>query len=133
MNSKRYSYLYSKAVHLAKKSDMQHRHACIILKNNEIVAEGFNKQYNLFEHLYSIHAEMDAINKLPCRSNKFISQCEMFVFRIGSDHSGNPTKLSKPCKVCQACIQKLNFKKVYYSVDSCQFCVQDAQTHTSLT
>lgn len=109
--------LYNRAKMVARKSDMEHRHACIITRNNEIVAEGYNKKYNMFEHIYSIHAEVDAISKLPSRSKGYTADCVMYVYRIGSDVVGNPTKMSKPCKRCEDSIRKAGIRKVYYSVE----------------
>lgn len=128
---KKHTTLYNRAVMLAKKSDMEHRHACIIVKNNEIIAEGFNKKYNMFEHMYSIHAEVDAISKLVSRNKGYTSDCTMYVFRIGPDYLGNPTKLSKPCKNCTDAIRKAGIKRVYYSIEDPLYAVLESGARCS--
>jgi len=117
MGSRSYPSLYSRAIIVAKKSDMEHRHACLIVKKREIIAEGFNKKSDMFEQIYSIHAEMDAISKLASRSKGYTNDCDMYVYRIGTDLCSNPTKLSKPCKRCEDAIRKVGIKRVYYSIE----------------
>lgn len=122
------STLYNRAVMQARKSDMDHRHACLIVKNNEIISEGYNKKSCVFEHIYSVHAEVDAISKMPSRSKGFTADCVMYVYRIGSDLTGNPTKLSKPCKNCEDAIKKVGIRRVYYSIEEPLFMCQQKTT-----
>jgi deoxycytidylate deaminase len=92
-----------------------HRHGCVIVKDGEIVAEGFNHHTNHFEHTFTIHAEVDALIKLKRIKN--ITGCELYVVRIGTDNMGNPLKYSKPCVNCTKAILKAGIKKVYFSTD----------------
>ena len=104
-----------KAASLALRSPLrQHRHGCVIVRNGEIVSEGYNHNFVHMYHLHSVHAEVDALSKLP-RDKKFTSQCDMYVVRIGPDSLGNPLKLSKPCCSCTQAILKAGLRRVYYS------------------
>jgi deoxycytidylate deaminase len=100
---------------LAKKSGMTHKHGAIIIKNNEIVAEGINHMSPFFVHNYSIHAEIDALFKLKGKHKKFLEECTLLVVRIGPPSSDYAFKLSKPCKTCESAILKSGIKRVYYS------------------
>ena len=102
------------AVREALKSEIAHKHGCVIRnqKSGKIMAKGHNKYTHrkCFKNYYSIHAEVDVINK--CRSidlkkNKVI----MYIVRIGNNGA---VQYSKPCVKCQ----KLLIKKkvtIYHS------------------
>ena len=64
---------------------------------------------------YSTHAEISAINKV--KNKKQLSECEMYIVRIGPDKLNNMLKYSKPCINCQNYINKYNIKKIYYSTN----------------
>lgn len=114
---KQYSFL-KRAMNLAQKSTCeQQRHGCVIVKDDDIISEGFNYKSEHFSHCLSIHAEVAAIAKLGKRKRKFMSQCDMYVVRIGRDSMGNPLKYSKPCPNCMKAIQKAGLRKVYYSTN----------------
>lgn len=113
-NDKQYSFL-KRAMNLALKSTCQNqRHGCVIVKDNEIVSEGYNHTHTHLYHKFSIHAEVDAISKMK-HNKKYMSQCDLYVVRIGTDNMGNPLKYSKPCKDCIKAIEKSGIRKVYYS------------------
>lgn len=57
---------------------------------------------------YSVHAEVDAIMKLPKRVN--YRKVSLYVVRDGM-------LMSKPCDKCTQLIETLGIKKVYYSCD----------------
>ena len=113
-NERQYAFL-NRALNLARKSScFSHRHGCVIVKGDEIVAEGYNHTDVHLYHKFSIHAEVDAISKLK-KNRKYISQCDLYVVRIGRDSMGNPLKYSKPCPDCIKAIQKSGIRRVYYS------------------
>lgn len=113
-SDKQYGYL-KRAMNLALKSTcFSQRHGCVIVKDDEIISEGYNHTSVHLYHKYSIHAEVDAISKLK-RNKKFMSNCDLYVVRVGRDSMGNPMKYSKPCEDCIKAIQKSGIRKVYYS------------------
>lgn len=109
--------IFERAVTLAKKSNLVQKHAAIIVKNNEIIAEGVNHYAPFLMHMHSVHAEVDALCKVKNKSKKFLEECTMVVVRIGSPNNGFPFKMSKPCKSCSDAILKSGIRKVFYSVD----------------
>lgn len=112
---KQYSFL-ERAMFLAQKSTCaQQRHGCVIVRDDEIISEGFNCKDVHFSHSYSIHAEVAALSKLSKKNRKFMSQCDLYVVRIGRDSMGKPLKYSKPCNDCMKAIHKSGVRKVYYS------------------
>lgn len=117
----RQSYFLTRAMNVAQRSSCkQHKHGCVIVKNNEIIAEGFNHTNTHLYHKFSIHAEVDALSKLP-HNKKYMADCEMYVVRINScftNSSKNWLKFSRPCDGCSKAIQKSGLKKVYYSTNN---------------
>lgn len=113
----RHAFFIQKAANLAFKSNCKHqRHGCVIVHNNRIVSEGFNHSSTHLCHIYSIHAEADAISKIK-HDKKLLSKCDLYVVRIGKDSMGNPLKLSKPCQSCADLISECCIRRVYYSSD----------------
>ena len=104
-----------KASQLALKSDMQHRHGCIIVDNrtDEIIATGFNRRATHLYHTFSSHAESEALRKLKKSMDPLY--LEMYVVRIGPESLGHPLKMSKPCEGCEKQILKSGIARVYYS------------------
>ena len=130
INNKHYYFLH-KAREEARKSLLNHKHGCIITYKNKIVSTGNNKSSIYNNKSYrSIHAEIDAINKL-LKINKFQNKgvrnnCSLYVVRI--QNVSNQFKMSKPCKNCIENIIKNNIGIVYYSTNEtfiddliCQF------------
>ena len=112
---KQYSFL-RRAMNLAHKSTCENQHhGCVIVRDDEIIAEGFNYKKEFFNHRFSIHAEVAALSKLSKKNKKFLSTCDLYVVRIGTDNMGNPLKYSKPCPECMKAILKAGIRKVYYS------------------
>lgn len=106
-----------KAANIAMRSPVRHhRHGCIVVKDGEIISEGFNYHTNHLEHKFTVHAEIDALVRLP-KNKKIMSECELYVVRIGTDGMGNPLKYSRPCPDCTRAILKSGIKKVYFSTD----------------
>lgn len=109
--STKHRYFLEKAAQLAVKSDLvNHRHGCIIVSSRgKIIAEG----YNYIWKEMSIHAEIDALSKVPKKYD--LSTCSMYVVRIGTDKMNKPLKYSRPCEKCCEAIVKNGIGKVYYS------------------
>jgi len=93
----------------ALKSELTNKHGCVIVRKNKVIAKGYNKYNNEFKHCFSIHAEMDVINK--CRKLN-LSDCKLFVIRI---NSLGEFKNSKPCECCQKVIRKKKIKRIFHS------------------
>ncbi len=99
---------------LAQKSDMLHKHGCIIVKNGNVVSTGFNQRYTKKKiqechDVTSWHAEMIAIRKC---TKELLCQSDLYIVRIGSGF-----KYSKPCSICSKKIEKLGIRNVYYSIN----------------
>ncbi len=110
--------VFERAINEAKKSVMNHRHGCVIVKDGEIVATGHNRMMDFMSHtLLSIHAECDAIRKIKSKGKKYMEQCSLVVVRIGQpDNNNQPTlKNSKPCEACTKEIHKCGIVRVFYS------------------
>lgn len=107
-------YFLNKAAQIASNSNMAQRHGCVIIdENNEILSTGYNHTTTYMSHKWSIHAEIDAIRKI--KKNTDFSNTELYVVRIGTDRSGNPLKMSKPCDDCTRQILKSGIGKIYYT------------------
>lgn len=108
--------LFKQASYYATKSNVKsHRHGCVIVKDGNIITDGYNHYINYYEHTYTIHAEVHALSKLKHIKNN--NGCELYVVRIGTDSMGNPLKYSRPCNNCTKMILKMGIKKVYYSTN----------------
>ncbi len=109
--------IFERVTVLAKKSAMTHKHGAIIVRNNEIIAEGINHMAPFLMHNYSVHAEIDALCKIKGRNKKYMEECTLLVVRIGPQSKDYAFKMSKPCKNCEAAILKCGIKRVFYSVN----------------
>lgn len=99
---------------LAKRSNMLHKHGCIIVKNGNIVSTGFNqhftnKKLKECHDTTSWHAEIMAIRKC---TKELLCQSDLYIVRIGTGF-----KYSKPCSICSKKIQQLGIRNVYYSIN----------------
>jgi deoxycytidylate deaminase len=110
-------YFMRRAANIAFKSTSEaHKHGCVIVKDGDVISEGYNHKKIHLYHKCSIHAEIDALHK--CRKKKqILENCEMYVVRIGPAFLGHPLKYSKPCPDCCKAIEKAKIKKVYYSTN----------------
>lgn len=110
-------FLLERAMFMAKKSECTHKHGAVISKHGEIVAEGYNHVTSYMSHSFTIHAEVDAIQKIKCRGKKYMEDCVLIVLRIGANKSTQGEfRMSKPCPSCSAEIQKCGLRKVFYSI-----------------
>lgn len=108
-------FFFHQAMTIAHRSPcLLHKHGAVIVRDNEIISKGFNHKHIHLYHKMSVHAEVDALCKLP-HNKKFLSQCDMYVVRIGNDNMGCPLKYSKPCPDCAKAINKAGIRRVYYS------------------
>lgn len=107
-------------------------HVCIIYTKKKILSVGVN--YNLQNG--SIHAEMDAVRRLPKNKTNKILKINMFISRISNENqnlSKNQShsksnfdyfKLSKPCHHCltymaSICmIKKYHIDRILYTTDT---------------
>jgi len=106
---------------MALKSCMNQKHGCVIVYNNEIIAQGMNRKYDAMKEVDSIHAEVNAINQLRKIMHKkdknFIQKCKLYVVRIGTPNMDYPLKDSKPCSHCTKVIESVGIPEVYYSTN----------------
>lgn len=109
----RQNYYLRLAAEVAMNSMMNHKHGAIIVHKKNIISAGYN--YQCGKH--SIHAEVAAIVNVKGRCKSMLSECELYVVRIGPDKYDNPLKYSKPCHNCQAYIAKKSIKTTYYSTN----------------
>jgi deoxycytidylate deaminase len=109
--------VFERAISLANKSTMQHRHGAVIVKNGQIIGEGFNYETHFMCHQWSIHSEVAAIMsiKRQHRNKKFLEDAVMLVVRIGARNWNSDCRLSKPCEKCRQAINESGIKKVFYS------------------
>jgi tRNA(Arg) A34 adenosine deaminase TadA len=111
------SQLCRRACRVAQKSGMNHRHGAVIVRNGEVVAEGFNYEAQDFSSGFSVHAEMDALAKVKHLGKAYLSQCDMVVVRIGPSTLSHTTKMSMPCPTCRPMIEWMGIRKVYYTTN----------------
>lgn len=111
------SSLCQRACLVARKSGMNHRHGAVVIRNGEIVAEGFNYESTLLKEKFSVHAEADALSKIKHLGKQFLSQCDMIVVRVGPMTLEYTTKLSMPCPACRCKIEQMGIRKVYYTTN----------------
>jgi len=109
--------LCQRACLIARKSGMNHRHGAVVVRNGEIVAEGYNYEVPDYKTTFSVHAEADALSKIKHLGKQFLSQCDMIVVRVGPTTLEHTTKLSMPCPMCRSKIEQLGIRKVYYTTN----------------
>lgn len=106
------------ASRVAQKSDMAHKHGCVIVLDDEVLSVGHNFHTEHMYHSFSIHAEVDALKKINRRKYKNVfSRMELYVVRIGCGKFEGTLKYSKPCEGCQKAIEKYGIQKIYYSTN----------------
>lgn len=104
------------AVEAAKKSSMLQRHGCVIVHKNKIVSTGINTIVDTCS--FSIHAEVDAINKAKKVLTKTeLKNTKLIVVRIGQESMNHPLKYSKPCPSCMRCINNIGIKRIFYTTN----------------
>ena len=98
----------------ANKSNMNHKHGCIITHRNKILSAGFNyyKLNDIFNNSskeytnnkYSVHAEIAAISKV--NNKKILSECKIYIMKLTTKNVENGI----PCHNCQKIIDKFRLK-----------------------
>lgn len=68
-----YTKCINAAITVATKSDILHKHGCVISRNGKIISTGYNNERSyskdgLIESCSSCHAEISAIRNIPCLS-----------------------------------------------------------------
>ena len=106
-------YYLEIAASIAMESTMLQKHGAVIVHKKNIIASGFNYHHETF----SIHAEVAAISSLKGKEKDILSECSLYVVRIGPSKYDNALKYSKPCFNCQHTILKHNIKSTYYSTN----------------
>lgn len=130
-------------VKLAQKSNMSHKHGCVIVKNGAVIGSGYNMQINgiigkgtspltpkpvlgttVLRDICSLHAEIAAIRNTK---KDLMNDSEMYVVRIGPQKLANgktnglyglySKRYSKPCVICESKIIKSKIKRVFYSIN----------------
>lgn len=122
------------AYEIAQKSDMQHKHGCIIIDNKgNIISSGYNKflfvpadKIKIFKKdttlKISNHAEEMALKSVDPRK---LYKAKLYIVRINlTNQSSNNNNIhnfsySKPCKRCTSiintCMKRFGLKCVYYT------------------
>lgn len=110
--------VFDRAIALANKSSMLHKHGAVIVKNGEIIGEGYNHQRTHMCHKWSIHSEVAALLSLKKvhRNKKFLEDAVMVVVRVASPNNPATCKNSKPCESCRQAINESGLRKVFYSM-----------------
>jgi deoxycytidylate deaminase len=99
----------------ARKSNMEQKHGCVIVYKGKIIAKGYNHYIDYYNHLFSIHAEVNVLMKLKKLKVEY-NQCDMYVIRI-SNTLPLDLRISKPCSNCAKTIVKYGIRNIYYSIN----------------
>ena len=109
--------ILDKLIKEAKKSDMYYKHSACILDGNELISIGHNYMPNTnFNNIYSIHAEISALMRVPknIKNRKNKEKLKIIIIRL-SRTDDTELLMSKPCEKCSNAIKKHNIQIVYYS------------------
>lgn len=131
---------FNTCMSIAHRSNLTHKHGCIIVKDGVIISKGYNYKLSNdsstrykedMKNMYSIHAEVSTIKKVK---KKDLRNCEMYVVRIGPSTNVHEPKInngfsldqkkknyivkySHPCQHCSDLINQFGIRRVYYSVN----------------
>jgi len=102
------------AISQALKSPLLRKHGAIVIKDNRVIARGFNRYIEACSieskrRKLSIHAEKDALSKV---SNGDLVGTILIVIRISPK---GDLIMSKPCLNCQKYIKRKKISVTYYS------------------
>jgi len=84
---------------------------------------GYN-QYNIDNKYTSLHAEVDALNKLKKNQKKKSKKINMIIFRV--NNGGSRLLMAHPCCNCQKSIQDI-LKKKNYNLKKCWYTTNDGE------
>ena len=99
----------------AEKSTERYRIGAVIFKGRKIISKAHNElrhnasihpKYKRFE--FSVHAEQKAIIQARCN----LKRCSILVVSI---NKRGDFLLAKPCKYCQAYLDEVGIKDIYYT------------------
>lgn len=96
----------------ARKSKSKQQMGAIIVKHKEVLSKGVNRNVSLYKVLtryglmYTIHAEMDALRKVPYEETK---GCTIYVNRAGF-------RMAKPCEICMPILERAGIARIVYTV-----------------
>lgn len=91
---------------LASKSDHEHyKHACLIVRGSNIIAQGFNKGAK--------HAEISAIGVKHKKDSSYFHNSTLYSFRFNKSGPAN----SRPCQNCESLIRSLMIREIVYFWD----------------
>ena len=97
----------------ARKSPMAQKHGAVIVKNNKIIATGYNRYIEQEKacRRISMHAEKDALTN--CNQSD-LKGAVLYIVRMNPE---GELLMSKPCKSCTNYINRLSPKLagIYYS------------------
>jgi deoxycytidylate deaminase len=127
---------FKKCINVAHRSNLTHKHGCVLVKNGEIISVGYNyklandsgTRYQMhangdIKNMYSIHAEVSTIKKVK---KKDLRNCEMYVVRIGPGAQTcgykNELGLNATCPVSIASAKNKNIQFVVKYSHPCQHC-----------
>lgn len=107
------------AIDEALRSEHNFRHGAVVVKNGKVIASARN-QYCSFDkinsfktRIWSIHAEMNALQGLP---RPLTRGADIYVVRVSREN--NELRNSMPCDICSILIRKAGIRNVYYSTDT---------------
>jgi pyrimidine deaminase RibD-like protein len=102
------------AKQMARKSCLTHKHGVVIVHKNKVIATGYNRFDCIHKGSngqFSLHAEVDALNKARKKYRDVLTEADMYVVRVSNDKF----KCSKPCRMCENCIKEYGIRRVFYS------------------
>ena len=111
-------------IDVALKSNMLHKHGCVILHRNKILSTGYNyyklsngsiykNVYNDYQpNKYSIHAEKNAIQKI--KNKNILKECKIYIIRIkkSDNHILYDLEQGIPCNMCNHLLNKYNLTNI---------------------
>jgi deoxycytidylate deaminase len=90
----------------------RYQHGAVIARNKDVISTGYNRNIGIdnrltaLGHFYSLHAELEAIRKMPY---SFKDACTLYSIR----HNFN---MARPCPKCLKVIAKTPIKRIVFSV-----------------
>lgn len=110
--SRRDFNMLSRALTEAEKSDVKHKHGCVITKGGRVLAVGHNRYRNSHPTMeipagnYTVHAEIDAASQVQWHNLK---GCTVYIGRLSkSKEAAN----SAPCKGCLDYLEQAGVKRI---------------------
>ena len=115
-NAEQLKYLF-KCAQLASRSNLTHKHGCVIVdkKSGDIISKGYNRNLRNHVDVCSLHAEMAAIKN--AKKQNITKDCDMYIVRLRNSKKPVELKYSKPCPHCFKYIIQSKINKIYYSTN----------------